>query len=131
VTHISVRNNSRAGYEPRGFMYPKSVTHLLKMRIYNDIEDIIFKMRNNLPESILSDCILNKVNKKNNIDDVSEDSLSQAPTSAQKWWASALLGMVFAIISSSLVYNATGKHALVSLLIHTVIFILLVRLILG
>lgn len=67
------------------------------------------------------------------------------PTSGQKWWAAVLLGLVFAIISSPVAYNITNYFVvssggaaiyagqgptLAGLVIHTLIFILIVRLIL-
>jgi hypothetical protein len=70
---------------------------------------------------------------------------AQVPTGAQKWWCSLLLGMLFAIVSSCWLYGITnwmskkctgtviyksGGPSLAGLLLHTVIFTLLVRLIL-
>lgn len=67
------------------------------------------------------------------------------PTNGQKWWAALLLGFVFAIVSSPAAYYATSYVTtslggisltvgpgpnLVGLLIHTLIFILIVRIIL-
>lgn len=63
------------------------------------------------------------------------------PTSGQKWWASIILGLIFAIISSPPAYSLTSKltsntevthlnATLIGLLIHTVIFIIIVRIIL-
>lgn len=78
----------------------------------------------------------------------SEDTHIQPPTSGQKWWASLLLGMLFVIVSSGLMYSITSgllykftgsrvtytssSHiTLPGILIHGVIFILLVRIIMG
>ena len=67
------------------------------------------------------------------------------PTSGQKWWAAVLLGFVFALISSPAAYYITSKVTtslggitlmegpgpnFVGLLIHTLIFIIIVRIIL-
>jgi len=66
-------------------------------------------------------------------------------TSSQKWWYSIVLGFIFAIVSSPAAYLLTTKTSvylggiplstgpgpvLVGLLIHTLIFICVVRLIL-
>lgn len=58
------------------------------------------------------------------------------PTNGQKWWASVLLGLLFFIISSPSAYDITGlgcgkvETPLLGLIIHTIIFILIVRIIL-
>ena len=68
------------------------------------------------------------------------------PTSGQKWWASVVLGFIFALVSSPAAYYATSTvttslgglslmqssitPSLVGLLIHTLIFILIIRIIL-
>lgn len=67
------------------------------------------------------------------------------PTSGQKWWAAVLLGFLFAIISSPAAYYVTSNITtslggvslmdgsgpnFVGLLIHTLIFIIIVRIIL-
>lgn len=67
------------------------------------------------------------------------------PTNAHKWWASVLLGFVFALVSSPAAYYISSKVTtslgglattegpgpnFVGLLIHTLIFILIVRIIL-
>lgn len=67
------------------------------------------------------------------------------PTSGEKWWASILLGFVFAIISCPAAYLATNKAltslgglktidgigpTLIGLIIHTIVFIIIVRIIL-
>lgn len=64
------------------------------------------------------------------------------PTSGQKWWAAVLLGFLFALISSPAAYNITSKVILddkifaqqkvnlTGLFIHTIIFIIIVRIIL-
>lgn len=68
----------------------------------------------------------------------------QAPTSAQKWWCAVLLGFIFAILASGISFQTTNSLSLMvgfrtyneqgptlaGLLIHTGIFILLMRLIL-
>ena len=67
------------------------------------------------------------------------------PTSAHKWWAAVLLGFIFALVSSPAAYYASSKITtslggittmqgpgpnFVGLLIHTLIFIIIVRIIL-
>src|SRR5690554_5922392 len=67
------------------------------------------------------------------------------PTSGQKWWASFLLGIIFALVSSPLAYYATSKITtslggipmsdgkgpnFAGLLLHTIIFIIIIRIIL-
>ena len=67
------------------------------------------------------------------------------PTSGQKWWAAVICGFVFALISSPAAYYATSMVStslggiplayspgpnFFGLLIHTLIFILLIRIIL-
>ena len=67
------------------------------------------------------------------------------PTSGQKWWAAVLLGFVFAIISSPAAYYITSSVTLAlggipltlgpgptvpGLILHTILYILIVRLIL-
>jgi hypothetical protein len=62
------------------------------------------------------------------------------PTGGQKWWAAVILGFIFALISSPTAYNITssvgiktteGKGPTLSgLLVHTIIFIIVMRIIL-
>lgn len=94
-----------------------------------------------IQESILNDSRLapsgngNPQNKPNCIQ----------PTSSQKWWVSILLGFIFALLSSPAAYYITSKvttslggAALISgkgpsfagLLVHTLLFIVIVRIIL-
>lgn len=98
---------------------------------------------------LLLDSHMNKTDDRNENKsyNINEDTMIQAPTSAQKWWTALLLGMLFGIISSSFLYGITnycskktigfktydscGGATLIGLLIHTVIFILIIRLILG
>lgn len=75
-----------------------------------------------------------------------DDSNNHQPlSSAQKWWLAIVLGIVFGLISSPLAYylsstlfmsmggmsmvNGPGPN-LVGLLVHTILFICIVRLIL-
>lgn len=77
----------------------------------------------------------------------STDNTSSVPTSGQKWWAAVLLGLLFAVISSPMAYeisnvlsvrsggpptitDPTRSTTLFGLLVHTIIFILIVRLLL-
>jgi hypothetical protein len=67
------------------------------------------------------------------------------PTSGQKWWASIVLGFIFALVSSPAAYYATSKITMslggasltngpgptyAGLLLHTIIFIIIIRVIL-
>jgi len=77
--------------------------------------------------------------------DVNGSTPCVTPSSGQKWWASILLGFIFAIISSPAAYFITSTvtttldglplmygpgPSLVGLLIHSIIFALIIRLIL-
>lgn len=69
------------------------------------------------------------------------------PSNSEKWWASIVLGLLFALLSSGFVYNMTnfvcsspgmalwdgkcGGPTFFGLLFHTLLFILIVRIILG
>lgn len=65
------------------------------------------------------------------------------PTSSEKWWCSFILGILFALISSSFVYGITngifgmtwtegvGGPTIFGLLLHTLVFILIIRLLLA
>jgi hypothetical protein len=76
-------------------------------------------------------------------------NVSNPPTSAQKWWISIVLGVIYFLIASPIAYKITGGffesiggmnlftfkdiypgQTLVALIVHTIIFILIVRLIL-
>lgn len=72
-------------------------------------------------------------------------SVNSQVTSGQKWWAAVILGFIFFIISSPAAYNITSQitlstvgtplmygtgPTLAGLLFHTLIFVLVVRLIL-
>ena len=67
------------------------------------------------------------------------------PTSGQKWWFAVMIGLLFAIVSSPIAYSITnyattslgGRELIQSsgtnitgLVLHTIVFILLLRLIL-
>lgn len=67
------------------------------------------------------------------------------PTNGQKWWAAIILGFIFALISSPAAYSITSKATttftkynlmdgngpnFIGLLIHTIIFIIIMRIIL-
>lgn len=73
------------------------------------------------------------------------NDISNQVTSGQKWWAAVVLGFVFFIISSPVAYHITSQvtlntigsplmygtgPTLAGLLVHTIIFVLIVRLIL-
>lgn len=72
-------------------------------------------------------------------------SVNSQVTSGQKWWAAVILGFIFFLISSPVAYNITSQitlstvgtplmygtgPTLAGLLFHTLIFVLVVRLIL-
>lgn len=91
-----------------------------------------------IQDQLLSDNIIEPMNN-------GSDDNNMVPTSAQKWWASIVIGFIFGIISSPGAYyissmittslggieltNGRGPN-IVGLLIHTIIFILIVRIIL-
>lgn len=86
-------------------------------------------------ESILNDSRLTPVG---NGDPFNRNYTTQ-PTSGQKWWASVLLGFVFALISSPPAYYLTSSITntkvipeinVRGLLLHTIIFIIVIRIIL-
>lgn len=67
------------------------------------------------------------------------------PTDGQKWWAAVILGLLFALISSPVAYSITSQVTesisgmssmqgkgpnLMGLIIHTIIFVIIVRIIL-
>jgi hypothetical protein len=94
-----------------------------------------------LSESILNDSRITPTGNG----DPNDKPYCTPPTSGQKWWAAVLLGFVFLIISSSAAYYATsavttylggaptlfGSGPTISgLVLHTIIFILVVRAIL-
>lgn len=92
------------------------------------------------------DHLLNKskLSQVNNADGTESGYDNSTATSGQKWWAAIILGFIFAIISSLFFYTITnaiftslgglptayGGPTLIGLILHTVIFILIVRLIL-
>lgn len=73
-----------------------------------------------------------------------EQKMLQPPTSSQKWWASIVLGMLFAILASGSIFQLSNKvcsyanistykgegPTILGLLLHTIIFTLIVRFIL-
>lgn len=91
-------------------------------------------------ESILNDSRISSAGNGNS----SQGPVCTQPTGGHKWWVAVLLGLVFALISSPVAYQATtmitdqigfktmiGKGPTVSgLLIHTIIFTLVIRIIL-
>jgi hypothetical protein len=94
-----------------------------------------------IQESLLNDSRISSSGNGNE----SDKPFCTQPTGGQKWWAATLIGFVFAIISSPIAYEVSsyvtqntvgfktmyGEGPVLSgLLIHTVIFILIIRLIL-
>ena len=80
-----------------------------------------------------------------NKDHLINKSYSTQPTGGQKWWAAVLLGFLFALISSPSAYQITSQitstlgsahvtdshsYNIMGLVIHTVIFIIIIRIIL-
>lgn len=120
-----------------------------------DVDEILLSSKDDLKVSIedpnivkenlsIQDSILNdsRITPSGN---GSGKTVCTQPTTGQKWCAAVLLGFVFALISSPVAYYATSKVTtslggipltegagpnFVGLLIHTLIFILIVRLIL-
>lgn len=94
-----------------------------------------------IQESLLND---SRITPTGNGDPTSKPYCTQ-PTGGQKWWAAVILGFLFALISSPSAYYMTSQVTdavvgvstmegpgpnLFGLLIHTIIFILVIRLIL-
>lgn len=93
---------------------------------------------------LLSSCFSDV--EMNDVTNNDSDTLIQAPTSQQKWWASVLVGFIFFIIASAIfmqpfqyisdklsgptLYQGSG-HTIIGLIVATIIFILIIRLILG
>ena len=96
-------------------------------------------------ESLLTDSRLSPFGSGN----LEDKPICTAPTSGQKWWAAIVLGLVFAIVSSPPAYAVTSAittavggmslytftdtypgQTILALIIHTIIFILIVRLLL-
>jgi len=95
----------------------------------------------NIQESLLND---SRITPAGNGDPNSKPYCTQ-PTSGQKWWAAVLLGFIFALVSSPVAYQITSKIStsvggislidgngpkFLGLLIHTIIFIIIIRIIL-
>ena len=111
----------------------------------NDSSDYIETLNNdkllNIQESILND---SRITPTGNGNPTSKPFCTQ-PTSGQKWWAAVILGFIFAIISSPASYYVSSKITssianintidgngpnFLGLVIHTIIFILIIRIIL-
>ena len=99
-----------------------------------------------IPELSLQEELLNdsRITPTGNGSPVNKQNSTQ-PTSGQKWWAAVILGFVFALLSSPTAYHITSQASvaiggstliegngpyLSGLLIQTIIFIIIVRLIL-
>jgi len=105
----------------------------------NNITDSIKSL--STQESLLNDSRITPTGNGN----PSSKPFCTQPTSSQKWWAAVVLGFIFALISSPAAYyvsstittslggistiDGTGPN-FVGLVIHTIIFILIVRIIL-
>ena len=98
------------------------------------------------PIVTIQECILNgsRISPSGN-GNASSIPFCTQPTSGQKWWAAVVLGFVFALVSSPVAYYMTSTVTtslggislaegpgpnFVGLLVHTIIFILIVRMIL-
>ena len=95
-----------------------------------------------IPELLLNSSRITPVgngNVNSNITDTNQ------PTSGQKWWAAVILGFIFALLSSPVAYQITSNlispidglkliygpgPTLLGLTLHTILFILAVRIIL-
>lgn len=95
----------------------------------------------NTQESLLND---SRIAPTGNGNSASKPFCTQ-PTSGQKWWAAVILGFVFALVSSPAAYYVSSKITtslggistidgngpnFVGLLVHTIIFIIIIRVIL-
>jgi hypothetical protein len=94
-----------------------------------------------MPESLLVNSRMTPTGNGN----INGNNNCTPPTSGHKWWASVILGLIFALIScppayqitSAVTNNVAGVNTmmgsgptLLGLIIHTIIFILIIRLIL-
>ncbi len=105
----------------------------------NDVHTLSFA------DSILNDSRLTPTGNGN----ISCRPYCTQPTSGQKWWTAVLLGFIFALISSRAFYSITTSvtsnfgiytndvidnrivgHTPIGLIIHTIIFILIIRILL-
>lgn len=99
-----------------------------------------------IPELTITESLLNdsRISPVGNGNEASKPYYTQ-PTSGQKWWAAVILGMIFALLScpssyymTSRVTNAVADADTINgkgptttgLIMHTIIFILIIRLIL-
>jgi hypothetical protein len=104
-------------------------------------EDIHDDVNVSLPDLLLND---SRITPTGNGSLVGKDIIT-SPTSGQKWWAAIILGIVFALISSPVAYSITSQvteslsgvssmHGkgpnLMGLIIHTIIFVIIVRIVL-
>lgn len=107
----------------------------------NSMNDTSIPSTLSIQDSLLND---SRITPTGNGNPMSKPYCTQ-PTSGQKWWAAVLLGFLFALISSPAAYNITSQVTsstlgitlmdgagpnFVGLLIHTLIFIVIVRIIL-
>lgn len=115
-----------------------------KKNIIHDNIPILEKSSNSslsISETIINDSRLAPTGNGNR----SSGTICTVPTSGQKWWASLLVGFVFALISSPAAYYATSQLSMylggitltegkgpnfVGLLVHTLIFTCIIRIIL-
>jgi hypothetical protein len=113
-----------------------------KIKLHCDKNNKDDKNNENNVSKVTIDTLLNesRLSQVNNSDGTTETFA----TSGQKWWAAIILGFVFAFVSSIFFYSITngiatslgglptmcGGPTLIGLILHTVIFILVVRLIL-
>ena len=93
-----------------------------------------------MQEILLNESRISSVGNGSNSQGSDTILYTSKPTVGQKWWASIILGFIFALMSSPLAYSITAKIKLsrtpspktdiYSLTIHTIIFILIIRIIL-
>lgn len=94
-----------------------------------------------IQESILNDSRISSVGNGNE----SQKPFCTQPTGGQKWWAAVVLGLLFMLVSSPVAYQISTMVAnstigfktivgqgptLSGLAIHTIVFILIIRIIL-
>jgi hypothetical protein len=100
-----------------------------------------------IPDLTIQDSLLNdsRLSPGGNGSTTNRQVLTQPPTNGQKWWAAVIFGFIFGIISSPAAYYATSKITskigntttmegpgpnFIGLLLHSIIFILIIRLVL-
>lgn len=86
-------------------------------------------------------------NPFSSISSLSPEDIDDGPSSAQKWWASILVGVLFFVLASRPAFSFTGSifdrmsgstsntycggPGVLGLIVHTVIFVIVIRILMG